>query len=73
MEQALQAHDSLVRQRASLGVSVSGLGSLLERVPGVNQLMAVIQRRRSRNDQVLAFVIGLCACFALWWFVLRRV
>jgi hypothetical protein len=72
MEQAQQAHDSLVRQRASLNVTMSGVGALMLRVPGVNLLMGAIQRRRTRNDQVVAVVIGVCVCFLVWWFILRK-
>ncbi len=71
MEQAQQAHDALLRQRGSLGTTLGGLGGLVASLPGATAVIGAIQKRRSRNEQVLAVVVGACACFALWWFVLR--
>lgn len=72
LAQAAAAHEALLRQRSSLGVTAAGLGGILARVPGVGGLMDAIQRRRLRNDQVIAVVIGAVVCFALWYYVLRK-
>lgn len=72
LAQAAAAHEALLRQRSSLGVTAAGLGSIVMRVPGVQGLMDAIQRRKLRNDQVIAVLIGAVVCLALWYYVLRR-
>ena len=73
LEQAAAARDTLARQRGGIMGAANRLGTLATHLPGVGQLMDAINRRRARNDQVLALVVGVCLCFALWYFVLRKV
>lgn len=72
LAQAAAAHEALLRQRSSLGSTASGLGALVLRVPGLTGLMEAIQRRRSRNDQAIAALVGVVICLALWYYVLRK-
>ena len=66
LAQAAAAHEALLKQRSSLGVTAASVGAIVLRVPGVQGLMDAIHRRRVRNDQVIAIIIGFIVCFAVW-------
>jgi len=70
---AAETHAALRHQRAGLLAGAGSLAALASRLPGVGTLMHAIDARRLRNDRIVAVVMGLAACFLLWFFVLRHV
>lgn len=67
LNRAAETQSMLSRQRSTILSSSSRLGSIMERIPGINQLMTFIHRKRIKNELVIATVIGLCVCFTLWY------
>jgi Golgi SNAP receptor complex protein 1 len=53
------------------GRSLRGTGALMSQltanIPGLNQLVEHIRRRRSRDDKIVAGVIASCIVFTLWY------
>lgn len=53
------------------GRSLRGTGALMSQltsnIPGLNQLIEHIRRRRSRDDKIVAGVIASCILFTLWY------
>lgn len=72
LAQAAETRDALARQRAGILSAGGTLGALASALPGVGALMGAIDRRRSRNDRVVALTAAACACFIVWWFALRK-
>jgi len=70
LAQASQTSDSLRNQRDTLVGAAGKLGGFLSRIPGATQLMSAISSRRSRNDNIVAFVIALCMCYTVCQLVL---
>lgn len=70
--QAQETREALSRQRSSLSTAMTGVSSLMGRLPGVGQLVGAIHQRRLLNDRTMAIVIAACLCFFLWWFALRK-
>ena len=66
--QAVSVREALRHQRQNL---VGAGGKLLEMgksIPGVNNLMSLITKKRTRDNTILAIVIALCMCFTiLYW------
>lgn len=67
LEQALATNTSLRSQMTSLRGSSTTFNTIAGRFPVVNSIMDAINRRRSRNNTVLALVIASCICFTLWY------
>jgi golgi SNAP receptor complex member 1 len=65
--QAQAIRSDLGAQRASISRTMTGIGSILSTIPGVNSLVDAIRRKRSRDDQILAGVIASCILFTLWY------
>lgn len=70
--QAAETRESLARQRSSLQSTMSGVGEVLGRLPGLGGLIGMIHQRRISNDRIVAGVVAVCLCFFIWFFVLRR-
>ena len=53
------------------GRSLRGTGALMSQltsnIPGLNQLVENIRRRRSRDDKIVAGVIASCIVFTFWY------
>jgi len=67
LSRAAETQSMLARQRNTILSSSSRLGLIIDRVPGLNQLMNFIHRRRIKNELIIATVIALCICFTLWY------
>ena len=67
LAQAQSIRADLGAQRASLTRTMTGIGSIVTAIPGVNSLVDAIRRKRSRDDQILAGVIASCILFTLWY------
>ena len=67
LAQAQSIRADLGQQRASLARTMTGIGSIVTSIPGINGLVDAIRRRRSRDDQILAGVIASCILFTLWY------
>ena len=72
LAQASETRDALARQRAGIASAAGRVSALLSALPGVQQLMGAISNRRLRNERVMGLVMGACACFLIWAFVLRK-
>lgn len=67
LAQAQSIRADLGQQRASLTRTMTGIGSIVTSIPGINGLVDAIRRKRSRDDQILAGVIASCILFTLWY------
>jgi len=64
---AAETQAALSRQRSAMAAASGRLGGLAARLPVVGDLMNAIQRRRSRNDYIVAGVMASCMAFTLWY------
>jgi Golgi SNAP receptor complex protein 1 len=71
ISQAFETKNALLGQRNSLTGSASGLTGLAANVPTFNRLIDGIQRKKTRESIIVAVVIGLLACFLIWWVFLK--
>ena len=65
--QASNSHQALLDQRRRLANSQHRILGIVNRIPGVNSLMRNIQNRKTKDNAIVAVVIGLCVCFILWY------
>ena len=65
--QAESVRSDLQWQGRSLRSAGSTLAHMASNIPGVNQLVDQIRRRRSRDDNIVAGVIASCILFTLWY------
>lgn len=72
LAQAAAASDVLRAQGASLSSAAGRLGGFVVRLPGASVLMGAISARRTRNDTIVALVVAVCVCFAVWSAYLRN-
>lgn len=67
INQAEEVSRDLRFQGSSL-TSVHGIvGRIAANVPGINHLVDVIKRKRSRDDMILSCVVAACILFILWY------
>lgn len=71
ISQAFETKNALLGQRNSLTGSAGGLTGLAANVPTFNKLIDGIQRKKTRESVAVAVVIGLLACFCIWYIFLR--
>ena len=71
ISQAFETKNALLGQRNTLNGSAGGLNGLAANVPTFNRLIDGIQRKKTRESVIVAVVIGLLLCFALWWVFMR--
>lgn len=67
LAQASAIRADLGAQRSSLGRVTTGIGTIMNNIPGLNGLVDAIKRKRSRDDNILAGVIATCILFTLWY------
>jgi Golgi SNAP receptor complex protein 1 len=67
LAQADETREALQRQRGSLMNSSTGLGAMAARFPSVQALIGAIQRRRTRDQRIIALLVAACICFTLWY------
>ncbi|SCV04261.1 LAME_0H17040g1_1 [Lachancea meyersii CBS 8951] len=63
LSQAWQTRDQFSSQRAVLQSAGDKMMNTLQRVPGINQVIAKINTRRKKNAVILAGLITLCILF----------
>ena len=64
---ALGTREQLQQQRQSFLRSNSRIAQMLGSLPSMSRIMNAIQKKKTRDQRVLALVIGGCLCFTLWW------
>lgn len=64
---AIEARDSLVHQRHAFKAIQTKLNDIANRFPIINNLTQKINFRKRRDAIIVAFFIGLCLTFLLWW------
>ena len=67
--QGVEAKNRLMGQRQTLLGSGNTMSSVTAAIPGVNRVIEAIQRKKTRDNIVLALVISGCICFTLWWLI----
>lgn len=65
--QAEAVRQDLNWQARSLRNTGGLMGQIASNVPGLNNLIEQIRRRRSRDDKIVAGVIASCVLFTLWY------
>jgi Golgi SNAP receptor complex protein 1 len=69
--QAMATKADLSSQRAMFAGSASKMGGLAAQFPGLNNLIGTIQRRKKRDQVIIALVVAACLCFLIWLVLLR--
>ncbi len=69
--QAFDTRNALSSQRSTLSNAKGGLSSLAANVPGIGGLIDSIQRKKNKDNIILALVIAILVIFTLWWVFLR--
>lgn len=69
--QAFDTKNALSSQRSTLSNARGGLSSLAASVPGIGGLIDGIQRKKNKDNIILAIVIAILVIFTLWWVFLR--
>jgi len=67
--QALGVREALTRQRQNLAGAGGKLLEMGKTIPGVNNLMSLITKKRTRDNTILAIVIAICMCFTIWYWL----
>ncbi|KAI0275131.1 V-snare-domain-containing protein [Gloeopeniophorella convolvens] len=68
LECASQAHETrteFARQRSSLGSIQTRMVGVLNTVPGINNILSMIHKRRRRDAYIIGGLIGICLFFLL--------
>ena len=65
--QASEVRSDLRTQGLSLGRVQSSVGKIMGNIPGINNLVEKIRRKRSKDDMIVAGVIASCILFTLWY------
>lgn len=67
LAQAQAIRSDLGAQRSGIMRSMTGIGTIVSTIPGLNTLVDAIRRKRSRDDKILAGVIASCILVTLWY------
>ena len=67
---ALGTKDQLQHQRRVFLAGDSRMSKMLSSFPGMSQIMNSIQRKKIRDQRILAVVIGALLFFVIWWYLL---
>jgi len=65
LEQARETRTEFSRQRSSLGTIQTRMVGVLNTVPGINNILSMIHKRRRRDAYIIGFLIGICLFFLL--------
>jgi len=65
LEQAHETRAEFVRQRSSLGTVQTRIVGVLNTVPGINNILSMIHKRRRRDSFIIGILIGICVFFLL--------
>lgn len=67
LNQAEEVRSDLRLQGSSLRNTMGVVGRIAANVPGMNHLIDMIRRKRSRDDMIVSGVIAACILFTLWY------
>lgn len=67
LSQATEIRSDLRAQRSSLGTTMNYMTRIADTVPGLNQVMDAIRKKRNRDDIIVSAVIAACILFTLWY------
>ncbi|KAI0033993.1 V-snare-domain-containing protein [Vararia minispora EC-137] len=67
LEQAYETRADISRQRSALGSIQTRMAGVLNTVPGINNLLSMIHKRRRRDTIIIGGLIGLCAFLILFY------
>lgn len=70
--EATEAKVFLKNQRGLLDGGFSQLGGLNTRLPTFDQVIDGIQKKKFKDQAIIAAIIGLCLIFIIWWTCLRE-
>ncbi|KAH9982979.1 v-SNARE protein [Lactifluus volemus] len=65
LEQAHETRAEFARQRSSLGSIQTRMVGVLSTVPGINNILSMIHKRRRRDAYIIGGLIGVCLFFLL--------
>jgi len=65
LEQAYETRADISRQRTSLGSIQTRMVGVLNTVPGINNVLSMIGKRRRRDSLIIGGLIGSCAFLIL--------
>jgi Golgi SNAP receptor complex protein 1 len=65
LEQAHETRAEFGRQRSSLGSIQTRMVGVLNTVPGINNILSMIHKRRRRDAYIIGGLIGICIFFLL--------
>jgi len=65
--QAAEVQSELRTQGSSLRGAQGTMLAIAANVPGVNQLIDKIRKKRNKDDIILSGVIAFCILFTLWY------
>jgi len=71
ISQAFETKAALTNQRNTLSGAAGGLSGLTANIPTFNRLIEGINKKKSRDQMIIALVIAIILCFSIWWFFLR--
>lgn len=69
--QAIATKADLSKQRSMFTASAGKMSGLAAQFPGLNNLIGSIQRRKKRDQVIIALVVAACLCFLIWLLILR--
>ena len=67
INQASEIFSSLKVQRNNLQGSGSKVRGIASNVPGINQIVEGIKKRKQRDNMILGGVIAFCTLFTMWY------
>jgi Golgi SNAP receptor complex protein 1 len=65
--QASEIHSELRAQGNSLRNMSGKMNKVMGKIPGLNNLMDAITKRRNRDDRIVSYVGAACILFILWY------
>lgn len=65
LEQAYETRSEFARQRTSLGSIQTRMAGVLNTIPGINNILSMIHKRRRRDSFIIGGLIGVCIFFLL--------
>ncbi|KAI0308269.1 v-SNARE protein [Multifurca ochricompacta] len=63
LEQAHETRTEFARQRSSLGAIQTRMVGVLNTIPGINNVLSMIHKRRRRDTYIIGGLIGICLFF----------
>ncbi|GMH57101.1 hypothetical protein TL16_g02290 [Triparma laevis f. inornata] len=67
INQASEIFTSLKTQRVNLQGSGTRVRGIASNVPGINQIVEGIKKRKQRDNMILGAVIAFCVLFTMWY------